>query len=260
MYHRWVAFGLFSSHSRLHGSGSYRVPWQYGEDAAQYMAKFVNAKHRLMPYLYNLVGSVFINHCLPIDSFDFIQAIEAHAKGHPLQRAMFVEFPDDRTTHYLDRQYMLGPSLLVAPVFVCEGEETEYYIPEGVWSSFFHPEVQVAGPKWVKEIVPIDEIPVWVRPNTILCLGRDGVGKPDYELNRSLELRLYGVDEGVTNVPDVNGKVVGSVSVRMVGNYREITVEGDVEIETVSLIERGKVITKGLLEMGLPDFKISRGR
>ena len=55
IYHRWVAYGLFSSHSRLHGSSSYRVPWQYGEDAAKYMAKFVDTKYRLMPYLYQVV-------------------------------------------------------------------------------------------------------------------------------------------------------------------------------------------------------------
>jgi alpha-glucosidase (family GH31 glycosyl hydrolase) len=58
IYHRWVAYGLFSSHSRLHGSGSYRVPWQYGEEAATYMAKFIDAKHRLMPHLYHLVRSL----------------------------------------------------------------------------------------------------------------------------------------------------------------------------------------------------------
>ncbi|TFY51576.1 hypothetical protein EVJ58_g10493 [Rhodofomes roseus] len=56
IYHRWVAYGLFSSHSRLHGSMSYRVPWHYGEEAAVYMARFLDVKHRLMPYLYMLVS------------------------------------------------------------------------------------------------------------------------------------------------------------------------------------------------------------
>ncbi len=37
-------------------------------------------------------------------------------------RAMLLEFPDDPTCDYLDRQYMLGPSLLVAPVFSHSGE------------------------------------------------------------------------------------------------------------------------------------------
>lgn len=59
IYHRWVAFGLFSTHSRLHGSASYRVPWVYGEDASKTLAKFVETKHRLMPYLYNYVRAKF---------------------------------------------------------------------------------------------------------------------------------------------------------------------------------------------------------
>ncbi|KAJ3515567.1 hypothetical protein NLJ89_g1674 [Agrocybe chaxingu] len=133
IYQRWVAFGLFSSHSRLHGSSSYRVPWIYGEDAAKSMSKFLEAKHRLMPYIYNL-------------------SIEANSKGHPLMRAMFLEFLDDRTTHYLDRQFMLGPNLLVAPVFVPLNEETEYYLPAGRWTSFFHPERTIDGPKWVWDV------------------------------------------------------------------------------------------------------------
>lgn len=52
---RWLAYGLFSSHSRLHGSSSYRVPWVYGEEAAKVLAKYLDAKHRLMPYLYSEV-------------------------------------------------------------------------------------------------------------------------------------------------------------------------------------------------------------
>lgn len=34
---RWVQFGLLSSHSRLHGSSSYRVPWIYGEDCSDFL-------------------------------------------------------------------------------------------------------------------------------------------------------------------------------------------------------------------------------
>lgn len=48
---------------------------------------------------------------------------------------------------------MLGPSLLVAPVFVDVKEESEYYIPAGRWTSFFHPERTVQGPVWIKEVV-----------------------------------------------------------------------------------------------------------
>ena len=33
VFKRWLAFGLLSSHSRLHGSDSYRVPWAFDDEA-----------------------------------------------------------------------------------------------------------------------------------------------------------------------------------------------------------------------------------
>lgn len=163
---------------------------------------------------------------------------------------MFLEFPEDRTTHYLDRQYMLGPSLLVAPVFVPDGEESEYYIPEGTWTHFFHPELVITGPKWVKEVVPIDEIPVFVRPGTVLCLGPDKIGRPDYELNKGLEVRLYELSEGITNVPGANGTIAGSLEVKTVGDKREITVKGSVDIAAVTLLAGGRFETNKVGEEG----------
>ncbi|KAF7789567.1 hypothetical protein EIP86_000513 [Pleurotus ostreatoroseus] len=228
IYNRWVAYGLFSSHSRLHGSGSYRVPWQYGEEAAAYMARYIEAKHRLMPYLYNM-------------------ALQGSAKGHPMQRAMFLEFISDRTTHYLDRQYMLGSSLLVAPVFVHEGEESEYYLPAGRWTSFFHPERTLVGPTWVKEVVPIDEIPVWVRPGSVLALGPAGTGRPDYAYAESVSLHAYELAEGqVVKVAVPVGKgreIAGVITVQMKENVvsAEVT-DGKVALAELTVFTHGKAV------------------
>src|SRR5690606_34478666 len=52
LYKRWVAFGLLSSHSRLHGSKSYRVPWLFDEEAVDVLRYFTKLKCRLMPYIY----------------------------------------------------------------------------------------------------------------------------------------------------------------------------------------------------------------
>jgi len=218
IYQRWVGFGLFSSHSRLHGSSSYRVPWNYGEDAAKTMSKLLDAKHRLMPYLYNL-------------------SIHANLKGHPLMRAMFLEFLDDRTTHYLDRQYMLGPSLLVAPVFVPLEEETEYYIPAGKWTSFFHPERTIDGPKWVREHVPIDEIPVWVRPGTVLVLGPKDIGRPDYDYTQGLEVRAYALEEDsppvTVDVPVGKGTALAG-KIRVQKTKEGVKVDADKGLQVVT--------------------------
>ncbi len=163
-------------------------------------------------------------------------------KGHPVQRAMFLEFIDDRTTHYLDRQYMLGRSLLVAPVFVSASEPSEYYLPAGLWTSLFDPTRVVAGPVWVKEKVALDDIPVWVRPGSVLLLGPAGVARPDYDLHRGVEVQIYELGAGESaevDVPSGRGsELAGAVRVRRDGD--EVTVKivrgaGTVEIASVVL-------------------------
>ena len=125
VYKRWVAFGLLSSHSRLHGSTSYRVPWAYDEEAVDVVRFFTRLKARLMPYLYKT-------------------AIQANKTGVPTMRSMVLEFTEDRTCHYVDKQYMLGDSLLVAPIFN-EESLADYYLPAGRWTDFFTGEVKEGG-------------------------------------------------------------------------------------------------------------------
>lgn len=116
VYKRWVAFGMLGSHSRLHGSTVYRVPWLFdeedekngvalvpGQTAVDVVREFTKLKLELMPYVYQL-------------------GLQSHVNGTPVMRSMFVEFPDDPACRTLDRQYMFGPSMLVAPVFTYSGE------------------------------------------------------------------------------------------------------------------------------------------
>ncbi|WP_391595509.1 TIM-barrel domain-containing protein [Yersinia aldovae] len=81
-----------------HGSKSYRVPWVYDDEACDVVRQFTELKCRLMPYLYSA-------------------SVQASDQGTSVMRAMMLEFPDDPACDYLDRQYMLGDDLLVAPVF-----------------------------------------------------------------------------------------------------------------------------------------------
>ena len=111
VYKRWCAFGLLSSHSRLHGSESYRVPWLFDDEAVDVLRYFTELKCRLMPYVY-------------------ATAIEARDHGWPVLRAMLLEYPDDPGVEMLDRQYMLGGALLVAPIFRDDGQVT-FYSTEG---------------------------------------------------------------------------------------------------------------------------------
>jgi alpha-D-xyloside xylohydrolase len=169
VYKRWTAFGLLSSHSRLHGSGSYRIPWVYDEEACDVLRLFTKLKCRLMPYLWGA-------------------ALEAHREGIPMMRAMLVEFPDDPTCGTLDRQYMLGSSLLVAPVFTNDGT-VEYYLPAGRWTNLLTGEVQ-EGPRWHRAQHDFLSLPLMVRPGTILPLGAVD-DRPDYDFPSGVTFRLY---------------------------------------------------------------------
>ena len=176
VYKRWCAFGLLSSHSRLHGSQSYRVPWNYDEEAVDVLRHFVEWKCRLMPYLYQM-------------------GEEAHTKGWPVLRAMLLEFPADPTSYYLDRQYMLGSSLLVAPVFDASGD-VMVYLPKGRWTHLLSGET-VEGGQWRKEHHGFLSLPLYIRPNTILPLGADKA-RPDYEFTKDTTYYLPVLEDGKT--------------------------------------------------------------
>jgi alpha-glucosidase (family GH31 glycosyl hydrolase) len=140
---------------------------------------------------------------------------------------MFLQFPEDRTTHHLDRQYMLGPSLLVAPVFTPSKEEHEYYLPAGTWTSFGSANQRtIQGPTWIKEHVALDEIPLWVRSGTILLLGPDGIGRPDYEYTNELHAQVYGLADGES----IEAKVPESKSIHSVGVVRAERKGGEIKI------------------------------
>ncbi|MEV3952302.1 alpha-xylosidase [Streptomyces halstedii] len=206
VFKRWLAFGLLSSHSRLHGNVSYRVPWEFGEEAVEVARRFTLLKHRLMPYLYGV-------------------AAEAHRTGVPMMRPMLVEFPGDPATRTLDRQYMLGPDLLVAPVFTEDGE-VEYYVPEGTWTSLLTGE-SVTGPAWRHETHGFDSLPVLVRDGAVLPWGADE-GRPDGDWLDGLTLRVFGPSAAgrTVTVPDRTGATAATFHVVRDAAGARVTAEG----------------------------------
>lgn len=142
VFKRWLQFGLLSSHSRLHGSHSYRVPWSVDEESCEVAKKFTEIKLALKSYLMDKVR-------------------EAHERGVPVMRAMLLEFPGDPACLTLDRQYMLGEKYLVAPIFTQEGDVT-YYIPKGKWRHYIDGrELDLECGKWLSEKYDFMSLPLW---------------------------------------------------------------------------------------------------
>jgi alpha-D-xyloside xylohydrolase len=140
----------------------------------------------------------------------FRMAIEAHATGSPVLRPMVFEYPDDPAAAQLDMQYMLGSSLLVAPIFSEDGH-ADYYLPEGRWTDYFSGETKDGG-RWYRGEYDYLSLPLYVRPCTFLALGEVD-SRPDYDYAKGVELRLYELGEGQTAVCEVP-TTAGDVTLR----------------------------------------------
>jgi alpha-D-xyloside xylohydrolase len=205
VYKRWIQFGLLSSHSRLHGSSGYRVPWLIDEESCSVLQAFTRLKHRLMPYLY-------------------AKAIEATQTGVPLMRSMVMEHPQDPACATLDHQYQLGEALLVAPIFT-ESGEVDFYLPEGRWTHLLAGHVAEGG-RWHHERHDFLGLPLYVAPNTVLPWGREE-GRPDYDYAQGVTLRVFALDDGAVApfaVAALDGRIAARGTVAREGSSYTVSV------------------------------------
>ena len=169
LFVRWAQWGLLSSHSRAHGTAS-REPWSQGDQALRIFRQFDELRYRLIPYLYSL-------------------AHEAHRTGLPLLRPLVLEYQDDPNVYGIDSQYLLGPSLLVAPVFEAGAGSRRVYLPAGDWYDFWT-DTPHGGGRWVTVPAPLETVPLFVKAGTVLPLGpvEEYVGERGTD---ELTLRVY---------------------------------------------------------------------
>lgn len=207
LYKRWIAFGLLSSHSRLHGNASYRVPWLFDEESVDVLRFFTKLKCSLMPYLFNM-------------------ACKAQDYGIPMMRPMVLEFETDPACAYLDKQYMLGDSILVAPIFNETGE-VSYYLPEGIWTNLLTDET-IEGGCWRKEVHGYMSLPLMVKPNSIIAMGnRDD--RPDYDYAKGVTLHIFQLEDGrvaTSVVCNMQGEIELEIEAKRTGSIIELKVAG----------------------------------
>ena len=151
---RWSQFGLFSSHSRLHGTST-RQPWAYGERALGIMKKFIDIRYELMPYILENART-----CVK-DGISFL-------------RPLVLEHPEDPTVCGIYDEYYFGSEMLVCPVFGGDGARRRIYLPKGEWRDYltgelYHsgsPEVsagQIGSGIWIELTCPLDYMPIFQR-------------------------------------------------------------------------------------------------
>ena len=157
VYVRWTQFGVFSSHMRYHGSFK-REPWHY-PNIAPIVKKWWKLRYQLMPYI--------------------IEQGELSCKsGYPMLRALLMHHPHDRQCWHIDDEYYFGSEFLVCPVMNSDNHR-DIYLPEGLWANFFTGE-RLEGGRWYYNVeVPLDEMPVFVRPGALIKLYPDEVDSTD---------------------------------------------------------------------------------
>ena len=183
------------------------MPWLFDEESVDVLRFFSQLKCRLMPYLYSA-------------------ARQAHVAGTPVMRPMLLEFPNDPASDTLDRQYMLGESLLVAPVLSNDGL-VDYYLPAGRWTHLLTNEV-VEGGGWRSAQYGYQSLPLFVRPNSAIVMG-DNYQRPDYDFGVGFALCVYQLADGATAtavIPAADGSPAVTFTVHRAGNDLAVQWQG----------------------------------
>ena len=169
LYLRWLEFATFLPVFRSHGTDTPREPWQFGSKGDIFydaIVSHIKLRYRLLPYLYSL-GAM------------------AHFKGEPIMRSLLLDFPDDPKVRKICDEYLLGPALLVAPVYtpmyygpgskeIKDSEKKRrVYLPEGTgWYDMYTGD-HYEGGAYIDAAAPLDRIPVFVREGSIIPLSSD---------------------------------------------------------------------------------------
>src|SRR5437764_11381293 len=155
LFARWMQFGALAPFCRGHSlSGTERhEPWSFGPRVEAICREFLRLRYQLLPYLYTLFW-------------------EASRRGTPVLRPLLYHFPDDPATYQLHDQVMLGPSLMVAPIYHPGREHRHVYLPEGAWYDWWTDEL-IAGPVHLLAYAPLERMPLYVRAGTIIPSGPD---------------------------------------------------------------------------------------
>lgn len=144
---RWTQLGAFYPFFRNHSNKSTRrqEPWVFGEPYTSMVREAVRLRYRFLPYIYTAFA-------------------ESHRTGKPVARPLFLEFPDDEASYDVSDEFLVGDSLLAAPVADPGARARAVYLPKVRWVDYWTGEVH--GPGWSMAEAPLDRIPLFVREDS----------------------------------------------------------------------------------------------
>ncbi len=192
LYIRWIQFGMFSPVFRTHSDHGIREPWNFDTETLKIFKKYLLLRYKLFPYFYRL-------------------AYESYKNALPIIRAMYHNFPEDKNSYKYKYQYMIGDSILVAPITKKMGNKKfikkKIYFPEGEWIGIEN--LFVTQGKNVHSVnVPLTEIPFFVKYNSVIPIIPVEVASIDDWDKQTLQFEIFGdkkveynyyEDDGISN-------------------------------------------------------------
>lgn len=147
---RWLEANLFipflRNHSTLHTKA--QEPYAYDEETLNIFKKYLKIRYEFIPYLYNL-------------------AQEMSFKGEPIVSPLFYHFEDDENTLEINDEYMVGDSLLVAPILDKDSRRRMIYLPKGTWIDLFTGKKYIGG-KYIIFAENLAESGYFIKNNTLI--------------------------------------------------------------------------------------------
>uniref|UniRef100_A0A8C5HSV2 Lysosomal alpha-glucosidase-like n=1 Tax=Gouania willdenowi TaxID=441366 RepID=A0A8C5HSV2_GOUWI len=147
---RWTQLGAFYPFTRNHNAIDMQPqdPTAFSPLARTAMKEALLLRYSLFPVLYTLF-------------------YHAHVHGHTVARPMMFEFPKDKNTYGIDKQFLWGKSLLVTPVLDPGARHVVGYFPEGVWYDFYTGDSVSSKGEELQLDAPLDKINLHLREGSI---------------------------------------------------------------------------------------------
>ncbi len=147
---RWIEAAAFSPLYRNHAAkGSKKQePWRFGEEVVDIYKKYVGLRYRFLPYIYDLF-------------------YKGETTGLPVMRPLVLHYPQDENVRNLNGEFLVGESLLVAPVLEQGVTKKMVYLPEGIWYDYWTGE-KLEGKQYLLREAPIDVCPIYVKEGSII--------------------------------------------------------------------------------------------
>ena len=146
LFLRWTAAETLFSYFKLQGTTE-REPWAYDYDAVEKFRELVELRYSLMPYILS-------------------EARNAVKTGVPLSRPLILSYPNDNNVLNIDDEFMLGSSILVAPILNEDGRR-RIYLPEGKWV-YYYDDLTYDGGKWINKEEGLNRVPFFIKKGATL--------------------------------------------------------------------------------------------